>query len=53
MAGVLAFSHGPFKSTRRQAAVSSPYRQTHRHVSTIPSVEPLWAEELRPWGSAR
>jgi hypothetical protein len=50
---VLALSEGPFKSTGKRAAVSLPWRRIHRHVSTMPSVEPLTADELRPWGSAK
>jgi len=53
MAGVLALSDRPFKSTGKQAAVRVPQRRIRRHVSTMPSVEPLAVDELRPWGRAR
>ncbi len=53
MAGVLALSDRPFKSTKQEAAASVPCRRDHRHVSTIPSVDPLASDEFRPWGRAR
>jgi hypothetical protein len=54
--GWLSLSTDPFKSGRAQLSALPRFRPGYsdrRQVSTKPVLEPLAAESLWPWGSAR